>query len=118
MIKFYETIPEEFRVDSLNVVLGQRAMTKEHFLEKIGEKLHFPDYYGKNWDALDECLCDLSWIQSKVVRLVFLHLPLEDKEELKTLLEILAHAKMVTKEFGIELEVIFPEKERKTLTSL
>jgi len=30
-------------------------------LAKIGEALHFPDWYGRNWDALADCLSDLSW---------------------------------------------------------
>lgn len=34
---------------------------KDALLEAIGQALQFPDYYGMNWDALEECLFDLSW---------------------------------------------------------
>ncbi|MBI5331821.1 MAG: barstar family protein [Betaproteobacteria bacterium] len=34
---------------------------KQALLAAIGEALSFPDYYGANWDALEECLTDLSW---------------------------------------------------------
>lgn len=34
---------------------------KDALLEAIGQVLQFPDYYGMNWDALEECLFDLSW---------------------------------------------------------
>ncbi|MEK7413200.1 MAG: barstar family protein [Planctomycetota bacterium] len=29
-------------------------------LRAVAEALHFPGYYGHNWDALEECLLDLS----------------------------------------------------------
>jgi RNAse (barnase) inhibitor barstar len=30
-------------------------------LRHIGQALHFPEWYGENWDALADCLTDLSW---------------------------------------------------------
>ncbi|MGY0617997.1 barstar family protein [Lysobacter sp. A378] len=31
-------------------------------LARIGETLQFPDWFGANWDALADCLGDLSWL--------------------------------------------------------
>ena len=39
-----------------------RVTTKEAFLAAVGEALAFPDWYGHNWDALADCLTDLSWM--------------------------------------------------------
>ena len=30
--------------------------------ERIKEAFGFPDYYGKNWDAMWDCLTDLFWV--------------------------------------------------------
>ena len=35
--------------------------TERQLLRVIGTALNFPDYFGENWDALDECLRDMSW---------------------------------------------------------
>ncbi len=35
---------------------GLTAQTKAEFLRAIGEALAFPEWYGQNFDALDDCL--------------------------------------------------------------
>jgi hypothetical protein len=34
---------------------------KETLLRNIAAALQFPDWFGHNWDALEDCLADLSW---------------------------------------------------------
>ena len=34
-------------------------------LRHIGQALHFPEWYGENWDALADCLTDLSWSEAE-----------------------------------------------------
>ena len=46
---------------------GQKATSMKDFHEQIGEALNFPDYSGKNLDALDEMLNDLEWIREEKV---------------------------------------------------
>ena len=35
---------------------------KADFLARVAVALHFPDWFGHNWDALADCLTDLSWL--------------------------------------------------------
>ncbi|MGQ0511315.1 MAG: barstar family protein [Betaproteobacteria bacterium] len=34
---------------------------KEAILRKLARELQFPSWFGGNWDALEDCLADLSW---------------------------------------------------------
>jgi RNAse (barnase) inhibitor barstar len=34
---------------------------KDPLLERLALALGFPDWFGANWDALEDCLADLSW---------------------------------------------------------
>ena len=47
---------------------GLKTTSMKEFHEQIGIAMEFPDYSGKNLDALDEMLNDLEWIkQEKVI---------------------------------------------------
>jgi RNAse (barnase) inhibitor barstar len=48
-----------FRIDTALV------NDKKGFLEQIAKALHFPGYFGHNWDALNDCLTDLGWLATK-----------------------------------------------------
>ncbi|ROQ16722.1 MULTISPECIES: barstar family protein [unclassified Curtobacterium] len=49
---------------------GKRCRTRADFLREIGVALQFPPYYGANWDALEECVHDLTWLPDAHVNLV------------------------------------------------
>jgi len=34
---------------------------KNDFLDRVGKALKFPEWFGHNWDALADCLADMSW---------------------------------------------------------
>jgi RNAse (barnase) inhibitor barstar len=64
-----------FRVNSkpaqpMPTLDGRALGDKARLLAAIGAALNFPDYDGGNWDALDECLADLSWQQGPLHLLI------------------------------------------------
>jgi hypothetical protein len=44
--------------DTVAYIDGVRLTGKEGIMEAFAEALAFPDYFGRNWDALEECLHD------------------------------------------------------------
>lgn len=38
------------------------AADKDEILRRIAAALAFPEWFGGNWDALEDCLGDLSWM--------------------------------------------------------
>jgi RNAse (barnase) inhibitor barstar len=47
------------------------AHGKKDFLALIAKAMKFPDHFGGNWDALNDCLTDLEWLDGKGWVLVF-----------------------------------------------
>src|SRR5512146_2694235 len=38
---------------------------KQALLDAVAGALKFPDWFGDNWDALEDCLTDLSWNKAR-----------------------------------------------------
>ena len=49
---------------------GEKCAVLAHFYEEIAKALNFPAYFQSNFDSLDECLNDLSWISEKEIQLL------------------------------------------------
>jgi RNAse (barnase) inhibitor barstar len=44
---------------------GQKISKKEQFLNHASLAMHFPEHFGNNWDAFEDCLTDLSWVDEE-----------------------------------------------------
>ncbi|WP_407636660.1 barstar family protein [Kurthia huakuii] len=59
---------------------------------EFAEKFSFPNYFGKNWAAFNECLNDLEWLEADEYVLIitnFEHLLAKKPNERDIFLEIL-----------------------------
>ena len=66
--------------------------TKEALLGTLAERLEFPEWFGSNWDALNDVLAERAWEQSKGVVLALERcgeLAHADPEAFETALEVL-----------------------------
>lgn len=98
----------------------RRQLTdKEDVLKALYYQLWLPWYFGFNWDALQECLGDLSWITEQKVIIIHEGLPMLPDDQLKIYLETLRDSALEWVESGGRtLEIVFPEGEKERIYSL
>lgn len=52
------------------VLRGSKMQSMDGFYDELAAALQFPLYFGRNWNALDECLVDLEWLPADAYLLV------------------------------------------------
>lgn len=80
---------------ALRLVQGKKCGTPSNLFDEFAQALDFPDYFGHNWDALEECLADFEWLPAKgyILLITDAHAVLpDDEDEYETLLEVLSDA--------------------------
>lgn len=83
--------------------------SKAELLALLARAIPLPGYFGQNWDALEECLTDLEWLNRPKIVLIHHDIPLPNAAaDQRSYLEILAAAA----EKSDRLEIIFPESCR------
>lgn len=79
--------------DDFTLAVHRDIQTIDSLLSCYAEQGRFPDYFGRNWDALLDCLRDFSWIEQRRIVVVHGDLPLANhREDLRAYLEILETA--------------------------
>ena len=95
---------------AVRTIQGKQCRTPAGLFGEFARALAFPDYFGHNWDALEECLNDLSWLgkQSGIV-LVHKYMPLANERQRSIYIDILRHAQANQR---LLLRVVFPRSAR------
>jgi RNAse (barnase) inhibitor barstar len=91
------------------VIDGSKIARKEQLLNAAALALRFPKDFGHNWDALEECLTDLEWVDGEGFLIYYDHIDglLEaHPDQFETLVEILRDAVASWKEDGTAMIVL------------
>lgn len=88
-LKYFDECLQTDTRNDFYVFVNPSISNPQDFLVFFYHSLWLPGYFGFNWDALYDCLCDLSWIKSRKV--VFFHerLPNLGDDDLKIYLKLL-----------------------------
>lgn len=82
--------------------------SKRDLLDRFAAALSFPAWFGHNWDAMHDCLTDLSWLPASAYRVVLSHPTLLREREPETLasaLQVLGNATAFWSDEGIAFTV-------------
>jgi len=88
---------------------GKNIARKEQLMNAASTAMHFPKHFGNNWDALEECLTDLEWIEADGYVIYYDHIDglLEaHPDQFETLVEILRDSVASWKEDGEPMVVL------------
>jgi RNAse (barnase) inhibitor barstar len=88
---------------------GKNIARKEQLLNHAATALHFPGDFGHNWDALEECLTDLEWVDADGYVIYYDHIDgllAAHPDQFETLVEILRDAVASWKEDDTAMVVL------------
>lgn len=91
--EFVESPADIEQKDSFFIEVPMNISLKNELLDSLSLAGHFPEYFGRNWDALADCLKDFHWISERKIVIIHRDIPLlHDLKNSKIYLEILAEA--------------------------
>lgn len=79
----------------VTIVRGAKCKNRESLFVEFARALSFPDYFGHNWDAVEECLADLEWLPARGYVVIVTdaeQVLAKDDEEYPTFIDILNDA--------------------------
>lgn len=108
-----------YNTETALVARIENIHSKAQLLKELSAGLKFPDYFGENWDALDECLNDFHWVENSEIVIIHSSVPNISSVELKTYLEILSSAvKNWSNVPTNKLTVIFSDNDKHAITKI
>jgi len=88
---------------------GKNITGKDQLMNHVATALRLPKTFGHNWDALEECLVDLEWVDDDGYVIYYDHIDAllnTHPDQFETLVEILRDAVASWKEDGTAMMVL------------
>ena len=83
-----------------------RVHTKRRLLSVLARELAFPAYFGANWDALADCLTDLSWAPAEGYAILLSRLTGLAQQDYFAALDVLEEAAIFWADNGVPFYVL------------
>ena len=87
IIEYTNTILKMKDGACLFVMNGEKMKSLNGFYNELTKVLKFPDYFGRNFNALDECMSDLEWLDFSACVLVVTDVQLVFEDESSDLID-------------------------------
>ena len=99
------------------VRIPRHISDKHDLLEVLASELRFPKYFGFNWDALEECLADLSWLEHSDAYLWHNDIPLlSHPNEARSYVQVLIG--VMNDPGKVKIHVSFPQSAKSRILEL
>lgn len=93
--RFIEEVRSKVPKDTFFAIIdGNEINNLSELFNAFMKVFKFPDYFGMNWNAFDECINDLDWLDANSYILVLKNIDTKfnDQQNLNTLLRILCNS--------------------------
>lgn len=107
-----------------SATIGRRVVSvgdvgnKEDLLAALVAGLRIPEWFGWNWDALEDTLRDLSWLSEGLVTIYHEAVPRLPDDDLRTYLAILSSATHASAGRQPAVEVVFAPDCRRIIARI
>ena len=114
----YDGMPLDLS-DTFVIEIPAGIGTCADLLETYATRGRFPEYFGGNFNALRDCLCDFDWVSAQTIVIAHADVPLTDASDAAAYLRLLADVLQLWLRIDLhDVVVVFPADERATIVML